>query len=53
MDGYCYSLRIEPAGEAFAIIRAYRDDVRIVEGVYSTRRDAAAELRLIREAEAV
>jgi hypothetical protein len=49
---YEYRFRIEAHGDAFAIIRAYRDGYRVIEGVYSARADAAAELRLIREAEA-
>jgi hypothetical protein len=53
MTGYKFHLAIEQHGAAFAIVRLYRDGLRIVEGVYSARRDAVAELALIREAEAV
>ena len=40
----------ELASNCFAITRRYSDGVIVTLGVYSTRRDAAAELRLIREA---
>lgn len=49
---YEYRYRIvEHAADCFEIVRCYRDGLRQNVGLYSSRRDASAELRLIREAE--
>ena len=46
-----YTDRIEEvAADCFAIRRCYSDGMVVLLGVYSKRRDAAAELRIIREA---
>ena len=40
----------QEAADCFVIRRRYSDGMVIILGCYSARRDAAAELRLIREA---